>query len=87
MSTSTPPLSLSGWASIAQTAAALSVSRDTVRRMITRGEVYAERVGPRLIRVDLGSIRPVPLGPAPAAERTVRRPLEVNERIAAGVDE
>ncbi|MGO2520188.1 MAG: helix-turn-helix transcriptional regulator [Microbacterium sp.] len=87
MSTSTPPRSLTGWATMNQAAAALGVSRDTIRRMITRGEVYAERLGPRLVRVDLGSIRPVPLGPAPAAERAVRRPLEVNERIAAGGDE
>lgn len=82
-----PSPSLTGWATMNQAAAALGVSRDTIRRMIARGEVYAERLGPRLIRVDLGSIRPVPLSPAPAAERAVRRPLEVNERIAAGGDE
>mgnify|MGYP001392865829 CR=1 FL=1 len=87
MSTSTPPRSLSGWATMNQAAAALGVSRDTIRRMIARGEIYAERIGPRLVRVDLESIRPVPLGPAPAVERTIRRPLEVTERIAAGGDE
>lgn len=81
------PRRLNGWATIAQAAVEFDVSRDTIRRMIDRGELYAERVGPRLIRVDLGSIRPVPLGPAPAPERTIRRPLEVNERIAAGGDE
>lgn len=82
-----PPLHrLNGWCTIAQAASALGVSRDTIRRMIARGEVYAERLGPRLVRVDLGSIRPTPIGPA-TAERTVRRPLEVNERIATGGDE
>lgn len=83
-----PPLPhrLEGWCTIAQAAAALDVHRDTISRMIARGEVYAERLGPRLIRVDLGSIRPVPLGPA-EPERTIRRPVEVNERIAAGGDE
>ncbi|MDE0545489.1 AlpA family transcriptional regulator [Microbacterium sp. C7(2022)] len=87
MSTSTPPRSLAGWATMNQAAAALGVSRDTIRRMIARGEIYAERIGPRLVRVDLESIRPVPLGPAPVVERTIRRPLEVTERIAAGGDE
>lgn len=52
-----------GWGTIAQAASALDVSRDTIRRMIARGELYAERIGPRLVRVDLGSIRPTPLGP------------------------
>lgn len=37
------------------------VSDKTVRRMIARGEIYAERVGPRLIRVDLNSIVGQPL--------------------------
>lgn len=62
--TTTPPRSLTGWATMNQAAAALGVSRDTIRRMIARGEVYAERIGPRLVRVDLGSIQPTPLGPA-----------------------
>lgn len=84
-STSAPPLT--GWASIAQAAAALGVHRDTVTNMIGRGELYAERIGPRLIRVDLGSISRVPLGPEGDGARTVRRPLEVTERIAAGGDE
>lgn len=87
MSTSTPPRSLTGWATMNQAAATLGVSRDTIRRMIHRGDVRAERIGPRLIRVDLGSIRPIRLGPTVADERTIRRPLEVNERIAAGGDE
>lgn len=87
MSTTTPPRSLSGWATMNQAAAALGVSRDTIRRMIARGELYAERIGPRLVRVDLDSVQRVPLGPAPVVERSIRRPLEVTERIAAGGDE
>ncbi len=77
---------LSGWVTLNQAAATLGVSRDTVRRMIARGDISAERIGPRLIRVDLGSIRPIPLGPT-NTPRTIRRPVEVNERIAAGRDE
>lgn len=49
------------WGTIAQAAGHYGVSRDTIRRMIARGEVYAERVGPRLIRVDMGSIRTRPI--------------------------
>lgn len=82
-----PSPRLTGWGTIAQAASALDVSRDTIRRMIARGEIYAERIGPRLVRVDLDSIRPVPLGPAPTAERSIRRPIEVDECIAAGGDE
>jgi excisionase family DNA binding protein len=88
LSASTPATpAVTGWVSIAQAAAALAVSRDTIRRMIDRGELYAERLGPRLIRVDLGSIRPVPLGPAESTIRIIRRPLGVTERIAAGGEE
>lgn len=49
------------WGTIAQAAGHYGVSRDTIRRMISRGEVYAERVGPRLIRVDMGSILTRPI--------------------------
>lgn len=35
----------------------------TIHRMIGRGELYAERVSQRAIRVDLDSIRRRPLGP------------------------
>lgn len=75
------------WGTIADAAEAIGVHRDTIRRMIARGEVYAERIGPRLVRVDLGSIHPVPLGPTAEGARTIRRPSEVDERIAAGGDE
>lgn len=44
------------WIPIDQASAYLSVSPDTIRRMITRGEIAAMRFGPRLIRVDLDSI-------------------------------
>ena len=33
-----------------------NVSTKTIRRMIARGDIYAERIGPRLIRVDLASL-------------------------------
>lgn len=52
-----------GWCSLTEAATTLGVHKDTVRRMIDRGDVYAERVGPRLIRVDLASIQREPLGP------------------------
>lgn len=55
------PPALTGWGTIAQAADAFGVHRDTIRRMIARGDVYAERIGPRLIRVDLGSIQTHPI--------------------------
>lgn len=104
------------WGSIADAAELLGVHRDTVRRLIDRGDVYAERIGASRIRVDLDSARPIPLGPPPAAKlgaliartladspplsvedrealaallwqpapRALRRPVEVDQRIAAG---
>lgn len=45
-----------GWCSIQEAADHFSVSPDTIRRMISRGEIEARRFGPRLIRVHLGSI-------------------------------
>ena len=44
------------WASIDTVAAYLDVSRDSVRRMISRKEIEARRFGPRLIRVDLNTL-------------------------------
>ncbi len=44
------------WGTITDAAAQLKVNPKTIRRMITRGDIYAERVGPRLIRVDLASL-------------------------------
>ena len=50
------------WRSINAAAASRRVSPKTIRRMIARGELYAERVGPKLIRVDLNSLTGRPLG-------------------------
>jgi len=44
------------WVSIPDAAEYFDLSDDTVRRMISRGEVEARRFGPRLIRVNLQSI-------------------------------
>lgn len=41
------------WGTIADAAYYLGVSEKTIRRMITRGDVRANRVGPRMIRVDM----------------------------------
>lgn len=51
------------WGTIAQAAAEQGVHPDTVRKMIQRGEMHAERVGPRRIRVDLDSLRTIVLSP------------------------
>ena len=64
------------WASIADAATALGVHRDTVRRMIARGELRAARIGPRLVRVDLSSIAPVPLGPEEAKGQEAAAPVD-----------
>ncbi len=45
-----------GWVPIEQASEHYSLSRDTIRRMISRGEIEARRFGPRLIRVNLASI-------------------------------
>lgn len=45
------------WGSIHAAGQELDVSDDTVRRMIRRGDITAVRIGPRLIRVDLNSVR------------------------------
>ncbi|KAA9133946.1 helix-turn-helix domain-containing protein [Microbacterium caowuchunii] len=42
-------------------AAEFGIHVDTVRRLISRGDIYAERIGPRLIRVDLDSLQGRPL--------------------------
>jgi len=49
------------WGTLSELAEERRISTKTARRMITRGEVYAERVGPRLIRVDLDSVDARPL--------------------------
>jgi excisionase family DNA binding protein len=35
----------------------MDCSKDTVRRMIARGELRARRMGPRLLRIEADSIR------------------------------
>ena len=66
MLSSDPPRT---WGTTTQAAALLGVSRMTVRRMIDRGDIYAERVSQRAIRVDLDSIERQPLGPAAGGAR------------------
>jgi excisionase family DNA binding protein len=44
------------WGSIPEAATRCGVSTNTLRRFITQGLVYAERVGPKRIRVDLTSV-------------------------------
>lgn len=44
------------WGTIPEVAAEIGVSPRTVRRMISRGEIEANRVGPRLIRVRWSSL-------------------------------
>ena len=44
------------WVPIPEAAEHFSLSPDTVRRMIARGEIEARRFGRRLIRVKLDSI-------------------------------
>jgi excisionase family DNA binding protein len=62
-------------------------SKDTIRRMITRGEIRARRFGPRMLRVETASLFAAAEPVLTASTRTLRRPLEVTERIAAGGDE
>lgn len=64
MSASTAPRR---WGTIPEAASHYGVSRDTIRRMIARGDIYAERVTARLIRVDLNSLHGQPLGPKSGA--------------------
>ena len=52
------------WSSIRDAASIFKIAPWTLRGMISRGEVTAVRLGPRLIRVDLNSI--------PRAIRTVK---------------
>jgi len=44
------------WLSIADAADRLGVSTKTIRRYIAAGTIRAERVGPRLIRIDVASL-------------------------------
>ena len=44
------------WGTIQEAADCYKVSTKTIRRMITRGQIDAQRFGPRLIRVNLTSL-------------------------------
>ena len=44
------------WGSIQESADRFHVSAKTIRRMISRGEIEAQRFGPRIIRVNLASL-------------------------------
>lgn len=55
------------WGSIAEAALRVGVSRKTIRNWIAAGIIDAERIGPRLIRVDMDSLE------------SVGRPLAVGE--------
>ena len=44
------------WGTVSQAADSQHVSTKTIRRWIADGIIYAERIGPRLIRVDLDSL-------------------------------
>lgn len=61
MSTLPDPTTLN----VPEAAARLGVDAKTIRRMITRGDLPARRVGPRLIRIRVADLDAVgsPLGP------------------------
>jgi excisionase family DNA binding protein len=44
------------WVSISAAASSRGVHPDTIRRAIARGEIEAERFGPRLIRINPASL-------------------------------
>ena len=60
----TPAVAAPEWGTIQEAAALRFVSVQTMRRYIALGLVQAERLGPRLIRVNLDSLntagRPIP---------------------------
>ncbi|MDP9026435.1 MAG: helix-turn-helix domain-containing protein [Actinomycetota bacterium] len=47
------------WGTVREAATLFKVSDKTIRRMISRGDIRAERIGPRLIRVDLNSLESI----------------------------
>lgn len=61
------------WGTIPDVAERLKVSNKTVRRLIERGELRAERIGPRLIRVDMTQIGGQSPDPDARAEEYIRR--------------
>lgn len=51
------------WVTINDAAEHYAVTENTIRRWIDAGYLYAERFGPRMIRVDLDSLLRQPLSP------------------------
>lgn len=60
------PVDTARMVSLQDAAAQLHVSDKTIRRWISGGHLRAERVGPRLIRVDLDSLHRETIGGAAA---------------------
>lgn len=54
--------SLEMWITIPEAATRLSVSDKTVRRMISAGDIPAQRFGKRLIRINADSLTGTPIG-------------------------
>lgn len=50
------PTSSPNWGTIQDAADYYKVNPRTIRRMITRGDIAAKRIGARIIRVDLTSL-------------------------------
>lgn len=55
------------WGTVEDAAAEACVSTKTLRRQIARGDVYAERISARRIRVDLNTVAGRPLSVARSA--------------------
>ena len=75
------------WVPISEASARFSLHPDTIRRMISRGEIEAKRFGPKVIRVNLGSVEAAATPLALHVNRIVEGapPLtpEQSDRIAA----
>lgn len=56
MATHSPATSSPDWITLAAAADRLSVSIKTVRRMVSRGDLPAKRIGSRLIRVPAAAL-------------------------------
>lgn len=55
MATNAAPIAAT-WITIAQAADLMSVSTKTVRRLISRGQLPARRIGSRMIRIDAADL-------------------------------
>lgn len=66
MSTSATPNLPRRWLSQREAADYLGITDRTLRRMIARGDIAANRLGPRLMRIDRAELdaamRPIPVG-------------------------